>query len=54
MDPLLWNIMHNDVVNFAITEEATVADYVDDIALVVVGKNLKNAKIYSCEAISAT
>lgn len=48
---LLWNVMYNDVLNLSISEEDTVVDFADNIALVEVAKYREDAKLYSCKTI---
>lgn len=50
---LLWNVMYNDVLNLSISEEDTVVDFADNIALVEVAKYREDAKLYSCKTIIA-
>lgn len=54
LGPLMWNIMYNRVLGCRVRKEATLISFIDDLAVVVVAKQLQNVELYGRETIHAT
>ncbi|KAH8300619.1 hypothetical protein KR059_003709, partial [Drosophila kikkawai] len=53
LGPLLWNTMYNGVLFLPLSSNTTIVDFADDVALVVVAKELAEAETAANSAIRA-
>nr|XP_041632162.1 uncharacterized protein LOC121502542 [Drosophila kikkawai] len=53
LGPLLWNTMYNGVLNLPLSSNTTIVGFADDVALVVVAKELADAEMAANSAIRA-
>ncbi|KAH8306055.1 hypothetical protein KR059_003820, partial [Drosophila kikkawai] len=53
LGPLLWNTMYNGVLNLPLSSNTTIVGFADDVALVVVAKELADAETAANSAIRA-
>lgn len=52
LGPILWNIMYNEVFKLILPPEADIIGFADDIAIVVIAKNLKELEAIANDAVS--